>query len=89
MALKTAPLEVADVLRRELFEAKDSVILTSATLSADDRFDFLRERVGLDDADELLLGSPFDFEASTLIALPTRPAGPEPARFRRPASASC
>jgi predicted DnaQ family exonuclease/DinG family helicase len=71
VALHTAPLEVADVLRRELFEAKDSVILTSATLSTDDRFDFVRERVGIDDADELLLGSPFDFEASTLIALPT------------------
>ncbi|HEU0073583.1 MAG TPA: helicase C-terminal domain-containing protein [Dehalococcoidia bacterium] len=81
VALKTAPLEVADVLRRELFEAKDSVILTSATLSADDRFDFLRERVGLDDADELLLGSPFDFEASTLIALPTDLPDPNSSDF--------
>jgi DNA polymerase-3 subunit epsilon/ATP-dependent DNA helicase DinG len=81
VALKTAPLEVAEVLRRELFEAKDSVILTSATLSTDDRFDFLRERVGLDDADELLLGSPFDFHASTLIALPNDLPDPNQAEF--------
>jgi predicted DnaQ family exonuclease/DinG family helicase len=81
IALKTAPLEVADVLRRELFEAKDSVILTSATLSTDDRFDFLRERVGIDEADELLLGSPFDFEASTLIALPTDLPDPNQSEF--------
>jgi DNA polymerase-3 subunit epsilon/ATP-dependent DNA helicase DinG len=81
VALKTAPLEVAGILRRELFEAKDSVVLTSATLSADDRFDFLRERVGLDDADELLLGSPFDFEASTLIALPTDLPDPNQGEF--------
>ncbi len=31
----------------------------------------MRERVGLDEAEELLLGSPFDFPASTLIALPS------------------
>ena len=56
---------------RDLFDTKESVILTSATLSAEGSFDFLRERVGLEDADELLLGSPFDFPSSTLIALPT------------------
>jgi DNA polymerase-3 subunit epsilon/ATP-dependent DNA helicase DinG len=67
----TAPLAVADILRQQVFETKESVVLTSATLSAEGRFDFLRERVGLDDADELLLGSPFDFPNSTLIALPT------------------
>ena len=74
----TAPLSVGDVLRQTLFEAKESVVLTSATLSAgvptglfEGSFDYLRQRVGLDDADELLLGSPFDFERSTLIAAPT------------------
>ncbi len=71
IALCTAPLEVAGILQRDLFETKESVILTSATLSADGRFDFLRERVGLEDADELLLGSPFDYPSSTLITLPT------------------
>ncbi len=81
VALHTAPLEVAEVLRRELFETKDSVILTSATLSTDDRFDFLRERVGIDDADELLLGSPFDFEASTMIALPADLPDPNHGEF--------
>ena len=35
IALCTAPLEVAEILQRDLFEAKESVILTSATLSAD------------------------------------------------------
>ncbi len=67
----TAPLQVADILRTDLFEAKDMVVLTSATLSAEGRFDFLRQRVGLDESEELLLGSPFDYERSTLIALPS------------------
>ena len=71
VGVATAPLAVADLLREQLFAAKESVVLTSATLSTEGRFDFLRERIGLDDADELLLGSPFDFPRSTLITLPT------------------
>jgi DNA polymerase-3 subunit epsilon/ATP-dependent DNA helicase DinG len=71
VSISTAPLEVADILRSQLFETKQSVILTSATLTTDGRFDFLRSRIGLDDADELALGSPFDYPNATLIALPT------------------
>jgi len=71
VAVCTAPLRVSEVLRRELFEAKETVVLTSATLSAEGSFDYLRERLGLDEAEELTLGSPFDYPASTLIALPT------------------
>jgi predicted DnaQ family exonuclease/DinG family helicase len=67
----SAPLEVASILREELFAVKGSVVLTSATLSAQGSFSFIRERLGLDDARELLLGSPFDFPRSTLIALPS------------------
>jgi len=81
IALCTAPLEVSAILKRELFEAKDSVILTSATLSMDGKFDFLRQRVGLEDADEAQLGSPFDFENSTLIALPTDLPDPNQPEF--------
>jgi DNA polymerase-3 subunit epsilon/ATP-dependent DNA helicase DinG len=81
IGLNTAPLEVSAILKRELFEAKDSVILTSATLSMDGSFAFLRERVGLEDADESQLGSPFDFENSTLIALPTDLPDPNQPEF--------
>lgn len=66
----SAPLQVADLLRRSLFETKDTVVLTSATLSAEGNFTYFRERIGLEDADELLLGSPFDYERSTLILVP-------------------
>ncbi|HEX5141930.1 MAG TPA: helicase C-terminal domain-containing protein, partial [Dehalococcoidia bacterium] len=71
LAVCTAPLEVAQILQRDLFDAKETVVLTSATLSTAGSFDFLRERVGLEDSEELLLGSPFDYEHSTLIALPS------------------
>lgn len=81
VGLSTAPLEVAEVLRRDLFDARESVVLTSATLSAGGSFDYLRERVGLEDSEEMLLGSPFDYPNSTLITLPTDIPDPNQPEF--------
>ncbi len=82
----SAPLQVADLLRTQLFDSKETAVLTSATLSAQGRFDYLRERVGLEDAEELLLGSPFDYQRSTLIVLPRDM--PEPNDYEFAASAA-
>jgi ATP-dependent DNA helicase DinG len=71
VALHTAPLHVGNLVQRHLFHAKESVILTSATLTTDRSFEFLRDRLGAWDVDELAVGSPFDFENSTLLYLPT------------------
>lgn len=70
VAIASAPLRVSDILREKLFEARESVVLTSATLSSDGHFRYLNERLGLDDPQELLLGSPFDYERSTLVLVP-------------------
>ncbi|HXK33422.1 MAG TPA: helicase C-terminal domain-containing protein, partial [Dehalococcoidia bacterium] len=69
--LASAPLSVAETLRTALFDPKQSVVLTSATLSADDSFDYVKGRLGYEDARELLLGSPFDYKTSTLILAPS------------------
>jgi len=76
ITLHSAPLHVGDVLGRRLFSQKDCVVLTSATLAADNSFIYVRERLGLDTAGELLLGSPFDYTSSTLLYLPTDLAEP-------------
>ncbi|MGD8623208.1 MAG: helicase C-terminal domain-containing protein [Anaerolineae bacterium] len=71
VTLNAAPLHVGDLVQEYLFHAKKSVILTSATLTTDGRFDFLRDRLNAWDAEELTVGSPFDYENSTLLYLPT------------------
>ncbi len=71
VTLHAAPLHVGKLVERHLFHAKESVILTSATLTTDNRFDFLRERLNAWEADELAVGSPFDYKNSTLLYLPT------------------
>jgi len=70
VTLHAAPLHVGSLVQRHLFHPKETVILTSATLTTDDHFDFMRERLAAVDADELAVGSPFDFEHSTLLYLP-------------------
>ena len=71
VTLHSAPLHVGDLVRKHLLHTKKSVILTSATLTTDGRFDYLRERLQTWDADELTVGSPFDYKSSTLLYLPT------------------
>ncbi|HMM40552.1 MAG TPA: helicase C-terminal domain-containing protein [Thermomicrobiales bacterium] len=65
----TAPLHVGEILNDRLFHRCDSVTLTSATLTADGSFDYIRDRLALDHADELRVPSPFDYERSVLLAL--------------------
>ena len=65
----TAPLHVGEILNDQLFHRCDSVTLTSATLTTDGSFDYIRDRLSLDHADELRVPSPFDYERSVLLAL--------------------
>lgn len=71
ISLHDAPLHVGDALRKSLFAPLETLLLTSATLRTGGEFGYIRERLGLEDAQELTLGSPFDYETSTLVFIPT------------------
>jgi ATP-dependent DNA helicase DinG len=66
-ALQVAPLHVGPLMEKYLWHEKASVILTSATLTTAGEFDYLRNRLFADEADELALGSPFDYESAALL----------------------
>jgi DNA polymerase-3 subunit epsilon/ATP-dependent DNA helicase DinG len=68
-SLHAAPLHIGPLMERHLWHEKTSVILTSATLTAAGEFDYLRGRLNAVDADELALGSPFDYETAALLYL--------------------
>jgi DNA polymerase-3 subunit epsilon/ATP-dependent DNA helicase DinG len=76
-ALSSAPLIVAGQLRARLFASKETTVLTSATLTTDDSFAYIKERLGFEEARELVLGSPFDYRASTLLLCPSDMPEPE------------
>ena len=70
LTLHAAPLQVGETLDKMLFADKECVVMTSATLSANGTFDHIRERTGIAQAEELLLGSPFDYPKAGLLCVP-------------------
>ena len=76
VALQASPIDVSGSLRTMLFESVPTVVLTSATLAVRGRFDFVRGRLGVDEARELVLESPFDPARQAVLYVP-RPF-PEP-----------
>lgn len=71
VSLHSAPLDVSPILAERLFDEKDCVVLTSATLTASGSFQFLKRRVGIgEEAPDLLVGSPFDYERAAQALIP-------------------
>ncbi len=60
-ALVAAPLNVAELLRAQLFSEGFPVILTSATLSVEGNLGYFKSRVGFVNGPEVVLDSPFDY----------------------------
>lgn len=67
LSLNAAPLSVGPLIEKHLWHQKQSVILTSATLTAHGEFQYLRNTLGADEADEMQLGSPYDYESAALL----------------------
>jgi DNA polymerase-3 subunit epsilon/ATP-dependent DNA helicase DinG len=67
--IHAAPLEIGHLVEKHLWHEKQSVILTSATLTTAGEFQYINQRLNAHDAETLPLGSPFDYENSTLLYL--------------------
>ncbi len=72
--LRCAPVSVAEKMGDFLYSKIESLIMTSATLTVDGRFDFLFERLGLDQLPDwkvltLDVGSPYDYDAQALAVV--------------------
>ena len=74
--LRASPIDVSGLLQDRLFAKVPTVILTSATLSSAGNFNFIRERLGLNEAEEMIAESIFDFENQAVLYLP--PSMPDP-----------
>ena len=70
LTLTAAPLSVADILKAQLFSQKQTSVLASATLTVEGGFGFSKRRLGLEEAEELLLDSPFNYEQQALVFIP-------------------
>jgi ATP-dependent DNA helicase DinG len=69
--LHASPVEIADSMRKLLYQKVKTIVFTSATLSTNGNFDYLRSRLGL--SDELMEGiypSHFDYTHQALLYVP-------------------
>jgi ATP-dependent DNA helicase DinG len=68
--LWASPINISSLLKDRLFSRIDSAILTSATLSTGGNFVFVKSRLGLDNAHELIVPSHFDFTKQAIFYVP-------------------
>jgi DNA polymerase-3 subunit epsilon/ATP-dependent DNA helicase DinG len=77
IVLEAAPLHIGHLMEEHIWHKKDAAILTSATMTANGQFEYIRNRLSAWDADEIALGSPYDYQSSTMLYIPDNI--PEPA----------
>ncbi len=68
--LAATPIDVSPILREKLFEAFDTVVLTSATLAVGGNFDFLKQRLGVSGGQERILAHEFDYPSQAMLYVP-------------------
>ena len=84
--LHSVPIDVAGLLANKLYPRLKRAVLTSATLTVGERFDYLLYRWGLNwvEADRVMtrvFGSPFNFAEQALLLVPTYLSNPKDSRF--------
>ena len=68
--LSASPIDVADLVRRHVISSGPVPVFTSATLAAGGALAYTRQRLGLDDAEELIVDSPFDYATQAMLYVP-------------------
>jgi ATP-dependent DNA helicase DinG len=84
--INAAPFQVADFLRATLFARTRSVVLTSATISAGGSFEFLKSSLGVDEAQQLVAPSPFDYAKQARLYVAPPRLNPKAVDFARRAA---
>jgi ATP-dependent DNA helicase DinG len=74
--LQATPIDVGPILRECLWSKLESAVLTSATLAVGGGFDYIRKRLGMEHAREVVLPSHFDYQSQAVLYVP--PDLPDP-----------
>jgi ATP-dependent DNA helicase DinG len=86
VSLRAAPIDVADLVREAIVGTRHATVFTSATLTVEGSFDYLRGRLGMAEAATLRLPSEFDFRDQAILFLPDDMPDPRSAEFNRAAA---
>lgn len=76
VALRAAPIDASDIVRQHVIGPRTATVLTSATLTVENSFDYAKARLGLSDAATIHVASEFDYRTQAVLYLP--PDMPDP-----------
>ena len=79
--LRGSPIDVSAIVRELLLDRMTTTILTSATLTVDGSFEYVRGRLGIRHAREVRLASEFDYTRQAILYLPKRMPDPRSREF--------
>jgi ATP-dependent DNA helicase DinG len=79
--LRAAPIDVSAIVRELLLDRMRTTVLTSATLTVDASFSYIRRRLGVSSAEDVRLTSEFDFARQAILYLPPRMPDPRSPEF--------
>jgi len=83
LSIHDAPLHVGPLVEEHLFNAKENVIMTSATLRTAGSYSYIQDRLHAREAETVTVGSPFDYKESTLVFVPTDMSDPNGSGYQR------
>ena len=75
--LRAAPIDVSSIIREQLLDRMRATVLTSATLTVAGSFEYVKRRLGADDANQLRVPSEFDFTQQAILYLPKQMPAPK------------
>ena len=81
--LQATPIDVSGVLAKRLFETVPTVILASATLAVSGSFDFVQNRLGVENPRSLVVPGHFDYQKQALLYVPQHLPDPRNGAFAR------
>ena len=70
--LEACPIDVSGMLTERLFTRVPTCVLTSATLTVSESFDYVRARIGFNEGRELSLATEFNVRKQALLYIPSR-----------------
>ena len=79
--LHLTPIDIAPILQEKLFTYTETAILTSATLTTDGNFDYLKERLGVPEPREVLVPGEFNYGRQAILYVPLSLPEPRSAQY--------
>ncbi|MBY0496182.1 MAG: ATP-dependent DNA helicase [Cyanobacteria bacterium] len=79
--LRAAPIDVSRIINEMLFNRMRATIMTSATLTVEGSFDYVKGRLGVQDAAALRVPSEFDFTEQAILYLPKQMPPPKSPQY--------